>query len=202
MKWSLRFCSRRSFWRQRCTSFPTKGASFPLDQQSAHNRAAGPSHAFLAAAPDRPVRFYSLDRGHSEDPEEKEHVLSTLPVDTGSRQAQDWHPFEDYLQRCESPSDVLDLTCKKAPSVRQVSSSLTHMWSTTKKMSDEHKRYELQRMFEHPAFETLLQKAMTAVGLMPCKDVAYCLVSLVQLGVPQRSRVVQTVLQTCQVGRE
>nr|XP_020447641.1 FAST kinase domain-containing protein 2, mitochondrial isoform X2 [Monopterus albus] len=72
------------------------------------------------------------------------------------------------------------------------------MWSTTKVMSEEQRRYELQLMFDHPAFNELLQTAMKVVGLMRVEDLAYSLLSMVKLGVPQRSRVIHTFLRTCQ----
>uniref|UniRef100_H3DAK9 FAST kinase domains 2 n=1 Tax=Tetraodon nigroviridis TaxID=99883 RepID=H3DAK9_TETNG len=101
-------------------------------------------------------------------------------------------------QRCGSPSDVLDLTCKYAPTPRQVSNCLTHMWSTTKKMSEEQRLYELQLMFEHPALDRLLQSSIKTVAHMNTEDIAYALLSMVNLGIPQRSRVVQTFLRHCQ----
>lgn len=67
-------------------------------------------------------------------------------------------------------------------------------------MSDEQQRYELQLMFEHPAFEKLLQRAMKDVGHMRNEDLAYSLLGMVKLGVPESSRVVQTFLRNCQVG--
>lgn len=210
MRRGLRFCSRRSLWQQH--SFPgttsNKNASFP-SQQWAHIWGTKQS---LSGSLVRSVRFYSQDRIHSEDLEEKEHLLSplaesSLPTEvqtdeTASRQETRRAPFYDHLQRCGSPSDVLDLTCQYAPTVRQVSNCLTHMWSTTKKMSDEQQRYELQLMFEHPAFDKLLQNAMKRVGHMRSEDIAYSLLGMVKLGVPQRSRVVQTFLRNCQVGSE
>lgn len=104
----------------------------------------------------------------------------------------------ELLESCGSPSDVLDLTGKYSPTARQVSHCLTHMWATTKKMTDEQRHYELQLMFEHPAFDQLLQRAMKTVVHISNEDVTYSLLSMVNLGVPQRSRVVQTFLRTCQ----
>lgn len=117
-----------------------------------------------------------------------------------TRHGQRSSPFTDRLVRCGSPSDVLDLTCLYAPTVSQVSHCLTQMWSTTKKMSEEQARYELQLMFEHPAFEKLLQHTMRRVRFMTGEDIAYSLLCMVKLGVPQRSRVVQTFLRASQVG--
>ncbi|XP_039998272.1 FAST kinase domain-containing protein 2, mitochondrial [Xiphias gladius] len=208
MRWALRFCSRRSQWTQR--SFPVttsvKNTSFP--SRLAHVWGTRQSQACLARSLLRSVRFYSQGGIYSEDLEEK-RLLSSPPAESSlqteaqaadsiSGQRQMRSPLMDNLQHCGSPSDVLDLTCQYAPTVRQVSNCLTHMWSTTKKMSDEQRRYELQLMFEHPAFDKLLQRAMKGVGHMRSEDVTYSLLSMVNLGVPQRSHVVQTFLRSCQ----
>ncbi|XP_031148119.1 FAST kinase domain-containing protein 2, mitochondrial [Sander lucioperca] len=210
MRWGLRFCSRRSLWQQRSFLETTsiKDKSFP-SQQLAHIWGTRQSKACLDRSLVSSVRFYSQSSIHNADLEEKEQRLSppladsSLPAEiqsdaTASRQIQRSSPFMDHLQRCGSPSDVLDLTCQYSPTVRQVSNCLTHIWSITKKMSDEQRRYELQLMFEHPAFDSLLQKAMKRVGHMHSDDMAYSLLSMVKLGVPQSSRVVQTFLRTCQ----
>uniref|UniRef100_A0A3Q3QLP3 RAP domain-containing protein n=1 Tax=Monopterus albus TaxID=43700 RepID=A0A3Q3QLP3_MONAL len=155
------------------------------------------------------VKYYSQGGINSDElKEEEEHLFSllsesTVPAESQSAEAvseqgQTRYPFWDCLQHCRSPSDVLDLTVQYAPTVRQVSNSLTHMWSTTKVMSEEQRRYELQLMFDHPAFNELLQTAMKVVGLMRVEDLAYSLLSMVKLGVPQRSRVIHTFLRTCQ----
>lgn len=144
------------------------------------------------------MRFYSQDKSHSDAAEESSLLPEVQLDDSASEQRQMRNPFMDSLHRCGSPSDVLDLTRQYSPTVRQVSNCLTHMWSTTKKMSEEQRRYELQLMFEHPAFEELLQKALKTVGYMSNDDVVYSLLSMVNLGVSQRSRVIQTYLRVCQ----
>lgn len=152
------------------------------------------------------ARFFSRDRSYSDLEDKAEGNLSApLPsavqtYETASVQTRRFSPFFSQLQRCGSPSDVLDLTCKYAPTPRQVSNCLTHMWSTTKKMSEEQRLYELQLMFDHPAFDRLLQSSMKTVGHMNTEDIAYSLLSMINLGIPQRSRVVQTFLRHCQVG--
>ncbi|CAG06685.1 unnamed protein product [Tetraodon nigroviridis] len=103
-----------------------------------------------------------------------------------------------YTLKSTRRGHVLDLTCKYAPTPRQVSNCLTHMWSTTKKMSEEQRLYELQLMFEHPALDRLLQSSIKTVAHMNTEDIAYALLSMVNLGIPQRSRVVQTFLRHCQ----
>ncbi|XP_034720650.1 FAST kinase domain-containing protein 2, mitochondrial [Etheostoma cragini] len=209
MRWGLRFFCRRSLWQQRSFLETTsiKDKSFP-SQQLAHIWGTRQSQAYLDRSIVSSVRFYSQVRIDNADLEEKEQHLSSLADSsllaeiqsdaTTSRQKQRSSPFMEHLQRCGSPSDVLDLTCQYSPTVRQVGNCLTHIWSITKKMSDEQRRYELQLMFEHPAFDSLLQKAMKRVGYMRNDDIAYSLLSMVKLGVPQGSRVVQTFLRTCQ----
>ncbi|KAA8579842.1 FAST kinase domain-containing protein 2, mitochondrial [Etheostoma spectabile] len=210
MRWGLRFCSRMSLWQQRSFLETTsiKDKSFP-SQQLAHIWGTRQSQACLDRSIASSVRYYSQCNTYNADLEEKEQNLSSPLADssllaeiqpdaTASRQKQKSSPFMEHLQRCGSPSDVLDLTCQYSPTVRQVSNCLTHIWSITKKMSDDQRRYELQLMFEHPAFDSLLQKAMKRVGNMRNDDMAHSLLSMVKLGVPQNSRVVQTFLRSCQ----
>uniref|UniRef100_A0A1A8J521 FAST kinase domains 2 n=1 Tax=Nothobranchius kuhntae TaxID=321403 RepID=A0A1A8J521_NOTKU len=131
--------------------------------------------------------------------DEINNVEQSFPTDeTTSTQRPRFSPFWNHLERCRSPSDVLDLTCMYSPTNHQVSNCLTHMWFSTKKMSDEQRCYELQLMFEHPEFDKLLQRAMKSVQFMRNDDITYALLSLVKLGVPQRSYVVQTFLRACQ----
>lgn len=204
IRWSLRFCSRRYPWKQRSflVTPSIKDTSLP-SQQLAHSWGTKQSYTRLSSSLVSSVRFYSQGTIHNEELEEKERlsspvVESSLSAETPSEPRQRRSPFLDHLQRCRSPCDVLDLTCQTSPTVRQVSNCLSQMWATTKKMSDEQRRYELQLMFEHPAFEKLLQKAMKSVGQMRSEDIAYSLLGMVKLGVPQSSRVVQTFLRNCQ----
>ncbi|KAM8872303.1 FAST kinase domain-containing protein 2, mitochondrial [Synchiropus picturatus] len=106
--------------------------------------------------------------------------------------------YMDLLLRCSSPSDVLDLTCQYAPTAEQVGKSLSQMWTLTKAMSEEQRRLELRLMFDHPAFEKLLQVAIKSLKNMRDDGVVYSLLALVKLGVPQQSRVVQIFLLACQ----
>ncbi|CAN9498424.1 unnamed protein product [Ophioblennius macclurei] len=149
--------------------------------------------------PQRPAsspRFYSQERNISNEAEDKD---LSLPHETlVENQRQGSSPFLKHLERCGSPSDVLDLTHRYSPTSRQISSGLMHMWAVTKKMSEDQRRYELQLMFEHPAFEGLLQKVMTTFSSMRHDDMLYTLLSMVNLGVPQRSRVIQTSLRVLQ----
>ncbi|XP_019963519.1 FAST kinase domain-containing protein 2, mitochondrial [Paralichthys olivaceus] len=198
MRWTLRFCSRTSQMMQRGALATTSL------RDTAHIWGTRQNQTCLHMGPVRSVRFYSQGTVRTEDLEEKKLVADSPLHDkshsvvsaSGERQMRS--PFLDHLQRCGSPSDVLDLTCQYAPTVRQVSNCLNQMWNSTKKMTDEQRRCELQLMFEHPEFDTLLQKAMKDVGHMRSEDVAYTLLSMVNMGVPQSSRVVQTFLRACQ----
>uniref|UniRef100_A0A3B5MUG0 FAST kinase domains 2 n=1 Tax=Xiphophorus couchianus TaxID=32473 RepID=A0A3B5MUG0_9TELE len=150
------------------------------------------------------TRFYSCGEKDNEDLKDSnslttENSLSTGELNkTSSEQRQRTSPFLELLHRCNSPSDVLDLASKYTPTNRQVSQCLSRIWFSTKKLSDEQRRYELQLMFEHPEFENLLQKATRSIQYMRNEDVAYSLLSVVNLGLAQRSRVIQTFLRTCQ----
>lgn len=197
MRCGLRFCSRRSLWQQRSVlmSASIKNTSCQRSVQVLASRQSRTSFSWSH------VRFYSQGRNRTE-PEEEEQLSSPLTEVQHETSPELIHmktPFFNLLQRCSSPSDVLDLTCQYSPTNRQVSSCLNHMWTTTKKMSEEQRRYELQLMFEHPAFDSLLQRAVKMVTHMRLDDVAYSLLSMVGLGVPQQSRVVQTFLRICQV---
>ena len=164
---------------------------------------AGRSQTCLAGNVAMPVRFYSQDRvdgedrGGEEEEEEEDHRRLSPPAAAPERRIRP--VFLERLRLCGSPSDVLDLTCRYSPTLRQVSNCLTHMWSTTKKMSEEQRLHEVRLMFDHPAFDRLLQGAMNGAARMRTEDVAYCLIAMVKLGVPHRSRVVQTYLRHCQV---
>nr|XP_004552728.1 FAST kinase domain-containing protein 2, mitochondrial [Maylandia zebra] len=198
MRRGLRFCSRGSLWQQRnfLLSAPIKDSCSP-DKQFFHLWSPRQSQTWLSRSPVSSVRFYSQGANHGDDLEDGER-LPSQPADTASAERQRKSPFLELLESCGSPSDVLDLTGKYSPTARQVSHCLTHMWATTKKMTDEQRRYELQLMFEHPAFDQLLQRAMKTLVHIRDEDVTYSLLSMVNLGVPQRSRVVQTFLRTCQ----
>lgn len=201
MSRGLHLCTRRSVLKPSCFTI-SKDASFQ-SQRPTYNFQTKVSFVGGWASS---ARFFSQDRRRSDlEDKAEENLPSLLPSAVETCEAasvQRWRvsPFFSQLQRCGSPSDVLDLTCKYAPTPRQVSNCLTHMWSTTKKMSEEQRLYELQLMLDHPALDRLLQSSMKAVAHMNTEDIAYSLLSIVNLGIPQRSRVVQTFLRHCQVG--
>lgn len=183
----LRLCVRRSPWKQQGSFVAAlaKDSSLPRKLPAHIQRQ---THTWLGRCVNA-GRFYSQERQLPESVPE--------PVPEPSILAE--RPFTEQLQLCSSPSDVLDLTSRCPPSARQVSNSLTRMWATTKKMSEEQRRCELQLMFEHPAFHQLLQRAVRNVGSLRPDDLAYSLLGMVKLGVSERSRVVQTYLRACQV---
>ncbi|KAK5874995.1 hypothetical protein CesoFtcFv8_027531 [Champsocephalus esox] len=208
MRWGC-FCSRRSLWQQSnlMGKKSPKYTSFP-SQQLAH--IWGTKHHQTCSESNRvsSVRFYSKGTIHSEVLEEKEPLSSSLAKssmpdenqseETAPNKTQWTSSLMDRLQSCGSPSDVLELTSERALTFKQISSCLCHIWFSTKKMSTDNQRYELQLMFEHPGFDVLLQQAMASVGQMNNGDVAYSLLSMVNIGVPQDSRVIQTFLRNCQ----
>lgn len=199
----LHLCTRRSVLKQSGFTFKNcnKEVSFQ-SQRLTHNLNTRVTcvgrHASRA-------RFFCKDESSDLEEENKgdlsppmASVVQTYERESGQRQR--FSQFSSVLQGCGSPSDVLDLSSKYDLTPRQISNCLTHMWSTTKKMSEEQKRYELQLMFDHPAFNKLLHSSLNTAGHMRTEDIAYVLLSMLNLGIPQKSRVVQTLLRHCQVG--
>ncbi|XP_051874261.1 FAST kinase domain-containing protein 2, mitochondrial [Pristis pectinata] len=109
-----------------------------------------------------------------------------------------WEQFCDELQQCTSPSDVLDLYRQSHVTWKHISNSLMTLWATTKRMSDDQKRYERKLMFEHPVFEEICQQALKEAQLMSCNDLVYSLFALVKIGVSQHSRLIHTLLRVSQ----
>lgn len=107
--------------------------------------------------------------------------------------------FFEKLDECSSPSDVLDLLGSKPVTQRRISNSLQRIWNSIKKLSDDQRRYELKLMFEHPRFEELCHDLIAMAPEMQPEAMAFSLLALVRLDVPQRSRVVQTLLRVIQV---
>ncbi|XP_034994025.1 FAST kinase domain-containing protein 2, mitochondrial [Zootoca vivipara] len=133
-----------------------------------------------------------LPSGFSGSPKE---VRSTAEEKDEERMPQQ---FFNGLQKCTSPSDVLDLA-SKFPAARKYSSTcLATMWMLTKKLSEDQKHYERRLMFEHPQFSQLCQCVMQEAKHMWRDDLAYSLLAVVKLGVPQNTRLVQTLLRVCQ----
>ncbi|XP_062972195.1 FAST kinase domain-containing protein 2, mitochondrial [Elgaria multicarinata webbii] len=106
--------------------------------------------------------------------------------------------FFDDLRKCVSPCDVLDLVAKCPVSLKYVSNCLSTMWVLFKKFSEDQKHYERRLMLEHPQFSQLCQCLMNEAKYMWRDDLAYSMLAVVKLGVPQNTRVVQTLLRVCQ----
>lgn len=200
MRVALRFCSRRSLWQQRV--FPVNASIKDLSLPCQHVWSTRQSQTSLSQVITSSVRYYSEGRISSKELEDKEHVFSpparTQASDPALVQIHQKYPFMERLLQCGSPSDVLDLTTVYSPTARQVSNCLSHMWSIMKKMSQEQHHYELQLMFEHPAYEKFLQQAMKSVHYMRNEDLVFALLGMIKLGVPQKSRIIQTYLRVCQ----
>ncbi|XP_054628586.1 FAST kinase domain-containing protein 2, mitochondrial isoform X2 [Dunckerocampus dactyliophorus] len=199
MRRSLHYCI--SQWKQYSLVSASAKNSSLWNLQLVHTHGTRQTQTRMVASLNSAERFHS--QGCSLGPEKKEHLANPLvgapaPNELQSHASQTHRSslFLEHLQHCGSPSDVLDLTCEYTP--RQVSNCLMQMWASIKKMSDEKRRCELQLMFEHPAFEMLLQNAMMNVGSIRNDSMAYSLLAMVNLGVPQRSRVVHVYLRTCQ----
>ncbi|NXA05994.1 FAKD2 protein, partial [Sapayoa aenigma] len=75
---------------------------------------------------------------------------------------------------------------------------LTTAWRLFKGMSEEQQRYEKQLIFEHPAFSQLCQQLLRDARRMTRSDLVFSLHALVNLGVPQNTLLVQTLVRVCQ----
>lgn len=189
-----RLSARRSLCHHvRLTSLQSPG------QQCAHTWRPRPRETYVRGSLVRPVRFFSS----SVNQEEKDLVPSSSPPgDVRDDQPLSRRFFNDELQRCGSPSDVLDFMCRYATTAKQTSSCLNRMWITTKLMSDEQQRLEQRLMFEHEALDKLLNAATNSVAYMPNEDLTYSLLAMLSLGIPHQSRVVQTFVRVCQVRQQ
>lgn len=99
-------------------------------------------------------------------------------------------------QECNSLSDVLD-TFSKAPTFPG-SIYFLAMWTIAKRVSEDKRRFEVQLMFRHPAFNQLCDQMMREVKIMHYNHLLFSLNAMVKLGVPQNSLMVQTLLRTIQ----
>lgn len=106
--------------------------------------------------------------------------------------------FYNSLQKCTCPSDALDL-CESALSIKHFTNCLTTVWRLFKNLSEEQQRYEKQLIFEHPAFVKLCQRLLQDARRMMRGDLVFSLHALVNLGVPQNTLLIQTLVRVCQV---
>ncbi|XP_014810208.1 PREDICTED: FAST kinase domain-containing protein 2 [Calidris pugnax] len=107
-------------------------------------------------------------------------------------------PFFASLQKCTCPSDVLDLAAESAVSIKHFTNSLTTIWKIFRNLSEDQQRYEKQLIFEHPAFVKLCQQLLRDSRRMTRGDLVFSLHAVVNLGVPQNTLLVQTLLRVCQ----
>ncbi|XP_040532152.1 FAST kinase domain-containing protein 2, mitochondrial [Gallus gallus] len=106
--------------------------------------------------------------------------------------------FFNRLHTCACPSDVLDLASESAVSIKQFTNCLTTIWKLLRSMSDDQRRYEKRLVFEHPAFVRLCQQLLRDSRRMTRGDLVFSLHAVVNLGVPQNTLLVQTLLRVCQ----
>ncbi|NXA40742.1 FAKD2 protein, partial [Eudromia elegans] len=76
--------------------------------------------------------------------------------------------------------------------------SLTAVWRLLRGLSEEQRRYERRLVFEHPAFVRLCQQLLRDARRVTRGDLVFSLHALVNLGVPQNTLLVQTLLRVCQ----
>ncbi|XP_062354326.1 FAST kinase domain-containing protein 2, mitochondrial [Cinclus cinclus] len=107
-------------------------------------------------------------------------------------------PFFTSLQNCTCPCDALDLASEAAVSIKHYTNSLTMAWRLFKNLSEEQQRYEKQLIFEHPEFARLCQQLLRDARRMTRGDLVFSLHALVNLGVPQNTLLVQTLVRVCQ----
>ncbi|XP_010016312.1 PREDICTED: FAST kinase domain-containing protein 2 [Nestor notabilis] len=105
--------------------------------------------------------------------------------------------FYSNLQKCTCPSDALDLS-ESAVTIKHFTNCLTMVWRLFKKLSEEQQRYEKQLIFEHPAFAKLCQQLLRDARRMTRGDLVFSLHAVVNLGVPQNTLLVQTLVRVCQ----
>lgn len=110
--------------------------------------------------------------------------------------------FFSDLQKCVSPCDVLDFAARSQVSSKYVSNCFSTMWMLKKKTLKSQKYDETKMMLEHPQFRQLCQHVMDEAKYMDSNDLAHTLLSVVKLGVPQNTLLVQTLLRTCQVSKK
>ncbi|NXD80944.1 FAKD2 protein, partial [Halcyon senegalensis] len=75
---------------------------------------------------------------------------------------------------------------------------LTTVWKLFKNLSEDQQRYEKQLIFEHPAFHKLCQQLLREARRMTRGDLVFSLHAAVNLGVPQNTLLVQTLVRVCQ----
>ncbi|NWX11580.1 FAKD2 protein, partial [Aegotheles bennettii] len=75
---------------------------------------------------------------------------------------------------------------------------LTTLWRLLKNLSEDQQHYEKQLIFEHPGFVKLCQQLLRDSRRMTRGDLVFSLHAVVNLGIPQNTRLVQTLVRVCQ----
>ncbi|XP_067844100.1 FAST kinase domain-containing protein 2, mitochondrial [Heptranchias perlo] len=186
----IRFYSSENAQQQSCK------IELANEPEDGSNHAGETKDSSIIAAPSD---GYSTKRTTAQNLEPlTEDFTAEWKIASSAERAKPWGQFFDWLRRCTSPSDVLDQYVDHAVTWKQISSCLMTMWETTKRMSEDQKRYERKLMFEHPAFEKICLQAMREAQSMRCNDLVYSLLALVKIGVSQHSRLIHTLLRVSQ----
>uniref|UniRef100_A0A8C5MQU9 RAP domain-containing protein n=1 Tax=Leptobrachium leishanense TaxID=445787 RepID=A0A8C5MQU9_9ANUR len=151
-----------------------------------------------------------LDNGAQDPFEDDAHRTYLDPTEEASRNEKTWnrHRLREFSILCDtkrlhtisSPSDVLDLCGSDSLSVQHIKNSFTAMWLIFKRMKDHRVKinYEKQLMIEHQYFENLCHQAILSTHKMSPSELAYILLYVVRLQLPQSTMLVQTLLTFCQ----
>ncbi|XP_067298290.1 FAST kinase domain-containing protein 2, mitochondrial [Pseudorasbora parva] len=188
-------CALRSTSLWKCDSFIWTQTSLCYNSRSfAVSSQLGRKH--IRGHVLKQVRYYSQSGQDVLNVQNKQTEASAGPSESLDKAERT--PFYSHLQDCFCPTDVLD-TLKQFPASQQLISSIfTRIWESTKRMTDEQRRCELRLMYEHPGFEEVCERATTDAWRMKSDDLAYSLLAIVNLGVSQNTRVVQTLLRVIQ----
>uniref|UniRef100_A0A8C6QDW7 FAST kinase domains 2 n=2 Tax=Nannospalax galili TaxID=1026970 RepID=A0A8C6QDW7_NANGA len=132
---------------------------------------------------DNDLKKVTIYRASSEDAHSKE--MKPNPVS-----------HRKLAQECNSLSDVLDMF-SRAPTFPS-SNYFSAMWTIARRIPDDQRRFEIQLMFRHPAFNQLCEHAMREAKMMHYSHLLFSLNAIVKLGVPQNTLMVQTLLRIIQ----
>ncbi|NWS71002.1 FAKD2 protein, partial [Crotophaga sulcirostris] len=75
---------------------------------------------------------------------------------------------------------------------------LTMVWRLFRTLSEDQQRYEKQLIHEHPGFARLCQQLLRGSRRMARGDLVFSLHAAVNLGIPQSTLLVQTLVRVCQ----
>ncbi|XP_013807776.1 FAST kinase domain-containing protein 2, mitochondrial [Apteryx mantelli] len=138
----------------------------------------------------------------SEQASQSSLKLQKLEDDSGNVEAKQGadhtEQFFHSLQKCTCPCDVLDLASESAISTKHFTNCLTTVWRLLKNLSEDQQRYEKRLIFEHPAFVQLCRRLLQDSRRMTRGDLVFSLHAVVNVGIPQNTLLVQTLLRVCQ----